>query len=96
MQRKLVEKLCCPFDKNDLDINVFHEDEQGEIYEGLLTCTHCKRYFPVIYGIPIMTPDAYRQKSLEAPMLKKWGLEITAEEKTFVFEDPKGSEAIRE
>lgn len=76
MQRNLIDKLCCPFDKNDLTLSVFQEDDQNRIYEGLLTCTHCQRYFPIIYGIPIMTPDEYRQKSLESPVMKKWGLKI--------------------
>ena len=94
MQRKLLEKLCCPFDKNDLEVSVFHEDDQNEIYEGLLTCTKCRRYFPIIYGIPIMTPDEYRQKSLEAPVMEKWGFEIAAGEKTFVLEHPKAPKEI--
>ena len=38
-----------------------------------MTCPKCKRYYPVIYGIPIMTPDEFREKALEEPLLKKWG-----------------------
>lgn len=75
MRTELLKKLCCPFDKNDLNIEIIKEHED-EIQEGILTCSSCNRYFPIIYGIPIMTPDEYREKSLELPMIQKWGLEI--------------------
>jgi len=81
MRKTLLDKLCCPFDKNDLEINIFNEDDQGEVQEGLMFCPECSRYYPVIFGIPIMTPDEYRQKSLEAPIMERWGLEIDANDK---------------
>ncbi|WP_266202632.1 Trm112 family protein [Pontibacter kalidii] len=76
MNASLLNKLCCPIDKHDLNIQIFVKDENGEIKEGLLTCPACRRYYPVVYGIPIMTPDEYREKALEEPILKKWGLEL--------------------
>lgn len=76
MTESFAEKLCCPIDKHDLNIRVFVKHENGEIIEALLTCPECSRYYPVIYGIPIMTPDEYRDKSIEAPTLKKWGLQL--------------------
>lgn len=82
MQSRLLKKMCCPFDKGDLNISIFKQEE-NEIIEGLLTCSDCQRYFPIIYGIPIMTPDEYRQKSLEAPVMKKWGLELPAGDQSF-------------
>ena len=94
MQRKLLEKLCCPFDRSDLQVSIFNEDDQHEIYEGLLTCSNCNRYFPIIHGIPIMTPDEYRQKSLEAPVIERWGFEIAPGEKTFILEQTKTSRKI--
>ncbi|MEX2403574.1 MAG: Trm112 family protein, partial [Balneolales bacterium] len=56
MKASLLEKLCCPIDKHDLNIKIFTKHEEGEIHEALMTCPKCKRYYPVIYGIPIMTP----------------------------------------
>lgn len=76
MNASLLNKLCCPIDKHDLVSKVFVKDEAGEIIEGLLTCPACRRYYPIVYGIPIMTPDEYREKALEAPILQKWGLSI--------------------
>ncbi len=87
MKKSLLQKLCCPIDKNDLQHRVFKEDEKGEIIEGLLTCPACGRYYPIIYGLPIMTPDEYREKPLEEPVLKKWGLNLKKENPEKFFLD---------
>jgi uncharacterized protein YbaR (Trm112 family) len=76
MTEQLLEKLCCPIDKHDLEITIITEGEEGEILEALMSCPECNRYFPVIYGIPILIPDKYRDDSLEQPLLKKWGFEL--------------------
>lgn len=94
MKESIVDKLCCPIDKQALDMRVFVKHEDGEIIEALLTCPECRRYFPVIYGIPIMTPDEYRDKSLEEPALQKWGLSLNkTEREKFLLEsgDREGS-----
>lgn len=80
MTESFAQKLCCPIDKHDLNMRVFVKHEKGEIIEALLTCPECGRYYPVIYGIPIMTPDEYRDKAIEAPTLKKWGLQLKESE----------------
>ncbi|MEQ9437915.1 MAG: Trm112 family protein [Cyclobacteriaceae bacterium] len=90
MRKSLLDKLCCPVDKSDLQHQVFQEDEQGDIVEGLLTCPQCHRYYPIIYGLPIMTPDEYRQKELETPILDKWGLTLDqAQPDAFLLADGK-------
>lgn len=72
MKKTFADKLVCPFDKQELELQIFAEDGQGNILEGMLTCSHCKRYYPIVYGLPIMTPDEYRVAALEAPLFKKW------------------------
>jgi uncharacterized protein YbaR (Trm112 family) len=72
MKRSFFEKLCCPFDKKDLQLQVFSKELDDNIKEGLLTCSTCKRYFPIVYGIPIMTPDEFREKALEEPIMARW------------------------
>lgn len=74
MKKAFFKKLCCPFDKSDLEIKVIKEGSQ-EILEGLMTCTSCGRYYPIVHGIPIMSPDEYREPALETPILERWGLE---------------------
>lgn len=89
MTRSLLEKLCCPMDKHELHVDIITKTEEGEIVEALMNCPHCHRYFPVVYGIPILIPDEYRDKSLEAPMLKKWGVQLkdSTEEVSFLLEE---------
>lgn len=72
MNKSLAKKLCCPMDKHDLDIDIFTETDENEILEAIMNCPQCNRQFPVIYGIPILIPDEYRDKSLEEPILNKW------------------------
>lgn len=81
MRLSLLDKLCCPVDKHELTSQIFTQQENGDITEGLLTCPSCKRYYPIVYGIPIMTPDEYREKALEEPILEKWGLALEKAEK---------------
>lgn len=72
MKASLHKILACPIDKaQPLKLKVFLEKED-QIIEGVLECPECHRYYPIVYGIPIMSPDDYREQSLEAPLLKKW------------------------
>lgn len=72
MRIETIHKLCCPFDKEDLSLEIITQDTGNNIIEGILTCNYCKRYYPIISGIPIMSPDEYREKQLEAPVIEKW------------------------
>lgn len=72
MKLETIEKLCCPFDKSDLNLKIILRDEQDDIIEGWLDCASCKRIYPIIKGIPIMNPDEYREAHLEQPVLDRW------------------------
>lgn len=72
MKPSLVKKLCCPFDKEALELKIFVQDTDQKIVEGMLTCAHCKRYYLIAYGVPIMTPDEYRELPMETPLLARW------------------------
>jgi uncharacterized protein len=76
MKMETIEKLCCPFDKSDLKLHAVTKDEDGNIVQGLLSCQGCKRTFPIVYGIPIMTPDEYRAFDLERPLVEKMKKEL--------------------
>ena len=70
--RKLMEILACPIDKNyPLELLVFEEKE--EITEGLITCSKCGRYYPIIDEIPVMLPDNLRNKKEDIGFLERWG-----------------------
>lgn len=75
MKIKTIEKLCCPFDKAELKLDIFVKDIDLNILEGILTCSSCKRKYPIVHGVPIMSPDEYRQMELEQPIMEKWQLE---------------------
>jgi len=84
MRLSFLDKMACPFDKLDLSIKIFKQ-EQDEITEGILTCAHCQRYYPIVHGIPIMSPDEYREIKLELPLLEKWGERLMVEEGKMVL-----------
>lgn len=72
MRIETIKKLCCSFDKSDLQLTVVTKDTQENILEGILFCHECKRVYPIVSGIPIMSPDEYREFQLEQPLLQRW------------------------
>jgi uncharacterized protein YbaR (Trm112 family) len=65
MTLSTIEKLCCPFDKNDLVLDIRVKDLDLNVIMGTLTCPDCKRVYPIIHGVPVMAPDEFRQPALE-------------------------------
>ena len=72
MNKKMMEILACPIDK-------FHPLELSEtktkdnvVSEGILLCSKCSRFYPIIEEIPIMLPDELRDKKVEMDFLKKY------------------------
>jgi len=43
-----------------------------EILEGILICTKCNRWYPIIEEIPHMLPDELREKKDDIKFLKKY------------------------
>lgn len=82
MNLETIQKLCCPFDKEDLSLQIISQGTTKNILEGVLTCGTCQRYYPIISGIPIMAPDEYRENQLEAPLVEKWKPELLQNSKT--------------
>lgn len=72
MKPSTINKLCCPFDKGDLDLQVITREINGNILEAILNCNICRRIYPIVSGIPIMSPDEYRESRFEQPLLDKW------------------------
>jgi uncharacterized protein YbaR (Trm112 family) len=75
MKLNTIAKLCCPFDKEDLQLNTLAQDLDQNVIEGILSCKTCLRNYPIIYGVPIMAPDEYRQIALEQPVIDRWKLD---------------------
>lgn len=72
MRLETIKKLCCPFDKADLELTIITKNVDGNIVEGYLYCNDCKRIYPIVSSIPIMSPDEYRDFKLEQPLLERW------------------------
>lgn len=43
MTVKTINKLCCPFEKQELSLQVIVKDTSENIMEGILSCAACKR-----------------------------------------------------
>jgi uncharacterized protein YbaR (Trm112 family) len=70
MNKKMMDILACPIDKNH-PLELFEINQKGDIIsEGALFCPKCDRFFPIIEEIPIMLPDELRDKKQEMEFLK--------------------------
>ena len=55
MKKEIMDILCCPNCKEELDLTVVKED-QKEVITGYLTCKKCNEIFKIEDGIPSLLP----------------------------------------
>ncbi len=60
MQESLMEIICCPVDKAELELTV-DERNEDEIVAGTLTCSECGEAYPIDDGIPNLLPPDMRE-----------------------------------
>lgn len=65
MDESIMEILCCPVDKGELELAVDEREEDGEVIEGTLTCTECGETYPIEEGIPNLLPPDMREELAE-------------------------------
>ena len=58
MKRDLMEILCCPVCKGDLELQV--DVEKDEILEGSLFCKQCNHRYEIKDGIPDLLPPDFK------------------------------------
>ncbi|MHA7733245.1 Trm112 family protein [Nitrosopumilus sp. S6] len=76
MNKTMMDILACPIDKNH-PLELFEiKEKDGIVSEGVLFCTKCSRFFPIIEEIPIMLPDEIRDKKQEIEFLKNFKDEL--------------------
>jgi uncharacterized protein YbaR (Trm112 family) len=76
MNKSMMDILACPIDKtHPLELHQIKEKD-SVVSEGVLVCTKCSRFFPIIEEIPIMLPDELRDKKLEIEFLQKYQEEL--------------------
>lgn len=55
MKKDLLDIICCPTCKGDLDINI-EKEKDGDIIKGIFTCKKCNCTYPIENGIPNLLP----------------------------------------
>ena len=76
MRRKLLDILACPIDKH-FPLELMEFETSGEtIVHGVLLCSECGRYFPIVEEIPVMLPDELRNKKEDLGFLEKWNSQL--------------------
>jgi uncharacterized protein YbaR (Trm112 family) len=61
MKESLMDVLCCPMDKSELELEVDDRADDGEVLEGTLVCTECGESYPIEDGIPNLLPADMRE-----------------------------------
>ena len=76
MKKSMLDILACPIDKH-YPLELFEINSEGEVVnEGILFCTKCSRYYPIMEEIPVMLPDELRKRHTDLDFLKKWQSKI--------------------
>jgi uncharacterized protein YbaR (Trm112 family) len=68
--RKQIEDFLRPRMQDLLYLNIFLT--YFEIEEGLLVCSNCKRWYPIIKTIPRIYPKTMKREEMDHEFLKKW------------------------
>ena len=66
-----MEILACPIDKHFPLELVELVSKEEVVSEGIIFCSKCSRYYPIIEEIPIMLPDELRDKNQDIEFLNK-------------------------
>ena len=59
MKEDLMDIICCPLDKHELELEA-DERDQDEVVSGSLVCTECGESYPIEDGIPNLLPTDMR------------------------------------
>jgi uncharacterized protein YbaR (Trm112 family) len=59
MKEDLMDIICCPLDKHELELEA-DERDQDEVVSGSLVCTECGESYPIEDGIPNLLPPDMR------------------------------------
>ena len=55
MKKELMDIICCPVCKTDLELKI-DEEKNDDIITGSLTCIKCKTVYPIKESIPDLIP----------------------------------------
>jgi uncharacterized protein YbaR (Trm112 family) len=72
VQRRLLDILACPIDKH-YPLELLEFNVKGDvIFDGVLICASCNRFYPIVEQIPEMLPDNLRNRKEDLGFLEKW------------------------
>ena len=64
--------MACPIDKH-YPLDLIELVSEGDVIkEGVLLCSKCRRFYPIVDEIPIMLPDELRNSEEDLSFLRKW------------------------
>lgn len=63
MKQDLLDILCCPVCKGELELVDPERSEDGEIVAGVLRCGDCPFDYPIEDGIPNLLPPDMQQSA---------------------------------
>jgi uncharacterized protein YbaR (Trm112 family) len=63
MKESLLDIVCCPVDKHELELRGAERDGDDEIESGELVCTECGEAYPIEDGIPNLLPPDMREEA---------------------------------
>jgi len=70
MNKSMMDILACPIDKH-YPLEIFELNSKKDvIVEGVLYCSKCSRFYPIMEEIPILLPDELRDKKQDLEFLK--------------------------
>jgi uncharacterized protein len=81
MRETMLDLLACPIDKHYplelYEITTREDDYSGQektkvIIDGVLFCSKCFRFYPVVEEIPVLLPDELRERQNDIGFLQKW------------------------
>jgi uncharacterized protein YbaR (Trm112 family) len=78
----MLDILACPIDKHypleliQIDASEDTNVKELVIKEGVLFCSECSRFYPIIEEIPVMLPDDLRDREKDIQFLRKWEQKI--------------------
>jgi uncharacterized protein YbaR (Trm112 family) len=81
MRETMLDLLACPIDKHYplelYEITTREDDHNGQektkvIIDGVLFCSKCFRFYPVVEEIPVLLPDELRERQNDIGFLQKW------------------------
>jgi len=78
----MLDILACPIDKHypleliQIDASEDTNVKELVVKEGVLFCSECSRFYPIIEEIPVMLPDDLRDKEKDIQFLQKWKQKI--------------------